>query len=414
MKILQLSTAISEQSAVSRLNRAINQNNENNSLILTEKSGYRNESIIELSKKSVTRINSKLNISIEKAIINRFYNLDHYPFSSGLGNNYNLIKKINKINPDVVNLHWICYGFLPIKTIKKIKKPIVWTLHDSWAFTGGCHLPFKCEKYKNMCGKCPTLNSKKSNDLSTTVLKNKINNLKNKDITIVCPSNWLAKCANESYLFRGLNIKVIPNCINTKVFNNKHRDEARKKFNIPLDKKIILFGAINSTKDKNKGFNILTRAFEELKLKNKEYEVVIFGNDPDEKVNIPLKVYSLGKVYREATLAEIYSMSDVYVLPSKSENLPNTIIESMACGTPVVAFNIGGIPDIIDNKKNGYLANPYDHIDLANGISTILDNEELRKKYSENCTWKVHNTFSEEIVAKKYYELYKQVLSKNI
>ena len=323
----------------------------------------------------------------------------------------NINKKIQDINPDIIHLHWIAEGFIKIESIAKIKKPIVWTLHDSWAFTGGCHIPFECKEYIKNCGCCPTLNSNKKKDLSYKILQRKRKSWRDLDLTIVTPSSWLGKCAKKSSLFYKTRVEVIPNGIDLSRFKPIDKNIARDIFCLPKDKKLILFGAMSAINDQNKGFHLLKKALEKLSSKeNKNIELLIFGSSkPRDEENLGFKTHYLGQLNDEISLSIVYPAADVMIVPSIQENLPNTIMESIACGTPVVAFNIGGIHGMIEHQKNGYLAKQFNTGDLAYGINWVLEDDIRRKQLSQNAREKVVQEFDIVKVAKKYEDLYKDV-----
>ena len=280
-----------------------------------------------------------------------------------------ILQKINEINPDIINIHWISEGFIKIETLGKIHVPIIWTLHDMWAFTGGCNYDQACGRYKLNCGCCPMLKSTKDKDLSRNNylrkldLYRKINNL-----TIVTPSQWLADTARESSLFSKENIMVIPNGINAKMFKPVDKKFARNLLNLPLDKKIILFGAVGAMSDERKGYRYLLSSLKRLKGRN--IELAVFGGSKKSKSDaFDITTHFFGELNDDISLVLLYSAADVMIVPSLQENLSLTIMESLSCGTSVVAFNLGGNGDMIDHKKNGYLAKALDADDLANGIN---------------------------------------------
>jgi glycosyltransferase involved in cell wall biosynthesis len=325
----------------------------------------------------------------------------------------NITPKIRRLNPALLHLHWICGGFIHIETLEKIQRPIVWTLHDSWAFTGGCHIPYECKKYRDICGKCPTLGSKRVDDLSRSVFLRKQKAWKDLNLVIVTPSTWLRSCVNESALFSGVCTEVIPNGINVNQFKPFNKEIARDRLSLPKNKKLILFGAVNSIDDPNKGFEYLKKALSFLKkhIKTDEAEIVIFGgNDIRNYQNSGYKVHSLGMIHDSDALALLYSAADVFVAPSLSENLPNTIMESLSCGTPTVAFHIGGIPDLVDHKSNGYLAVPFDPEDLARGIEWVLSDKKTWNSLSHNAREKIVHEFEISKISQRYIELYSKIL----
>lgn len=323
-----------------------------------------------------------------------------------------IASKINALNPDIVHLHWIGLGFVPVSEIRKIKNPIIWTLHDMWAFTGGCHYAGDCARYREQCGQCPQLGSH-SYDISSFVWKRKAESWKNRNLILVCPSKWLAERAGESSLFKDAFVEVIPNGIDINIFRPMEKTEARMKLGLPLDKKLILFGAMNSFGDKRKGFPHLVSALQHLftTYHSLRPDCVIFGSTDGKPVKIPgYHVHNLGNVPGEERLALVYSAADVFVAPSIQENLANTVMEAMACGTPTVAFNIGGMPDMIDHKKNGYLAIFLDDQDLADGIHWILDDDERHQRLSESARKSVLCNFDVSIIAQKYQKFYERIL----
>jgi len=324
----------------------------------------------------------------------------------------NIINKINEINPDIVHLHWICGGMIKIEDLVKINKPIVWSLHDNWAFTGGCHIKWECEKYKNSCGACPRLGSNKENDLSKWVWKRKKKTFSKMDnLTIIGLSKWVMNVSKESSLLKDKKHINLPNPIDTNVFKPFNKEKSRELWNLPKDKKLILFGAISATSDINKGFKELSEALKILNLKNIEF--VVFGSGkPQNAPDFKFKTHYVGHLHDDVSLVTLYSAVDVMIVPSLQENLSNAIMESLSCATPVVAFNVGGNSDMIGHKINGYLAKPFESQDLANGIEWILNlNEKEYNQLCKNAREKVLKEFDSKVVAKKYIELYEEILN---
>jgi len=321
-----------------------------------------------------------------------------------------IVDRINEINPDIVHLHWINGGMIKIEDISKIKAPIVWSLHDNWAFTGGCHIMWECEEYKKSCGACPRLGSDKENDLSRKIFKRKEKTfLQINNMTIIGLSKWLNNCSKNSTLLKDKKHINLPNPIDTKIFQPFDKEKSRELWNLPKDKKLILFGANSATSDVNKGFNELSEALHNLTDKNIEF--VVFGSsEPKESQNFGFKTHYLGHLHDDVSLVTLYSAVDVMIVPSLQENLSNAIMESLACGIPVVGFDIGGNSDMIEHQINGYLAKPFDTSDLAHGIEWILNNENY-DELCQNAREKVLREFDSEVVAKKYIELYADILS---
>lgn len=321
-------------------------------------------------------------------------------------------KKVKNINPDIVHLHWIAGGFIKIESLVKIKKPIIWTLHDMWAFTGGCHYDEECEKYKINCGYCPILCSNKKNDLSYKIWKRKEKYWKNLNLTVVTPSSWLGECAKKSSLFYKTRVEVISNGIDISRFKPIDKNIAKDILYLPKDKKLVLFGALSALSDKRKGFLLLKEALKKLSSEeNKDIELVVFGSSkPKDEENLGFKTHYLGRINDEISLSIVYSAADVMIVPSIQEAFGQTASESLACGTPVVAFGNTGLLDIVDHQKNGYLAKPFKTEDLAYGIKWVLEDNIRWKKLIKNARAKVENKFNIVKVAKRYENLYKDIL----
>lgn len=312
---------------------------------------------------------------------------------------------LNKIDYDILHLHWVNLRFLPLDRLPK-DKPIVWTLHDSWPFCGVCHLPMDCRGYQRECGSCPELGSERFNDLSHQVWAKKHSIYKNLDLHIVAPSRWMAGCAHNSALFGNIDIRVIPNCLEMDTFCPGDRMEACQRFNLDPAKRHILFGAVNAIEDKNKGFKYLVEALKRVGTGfDEEIDLVVFGSThriADEIGGI--RVHSVGLLKHKSDIVSIYRAADLTVVPSMSENLSCTVMESMACGSPVVAFDVGGNGDLIDHQVNGYLAREKDSVDLANGIIWCLDNAH---GMAESARRKVMDNFTPSIVGNQYAKLYR-------
>lgn len=351
--------------------------------------------------------------TLDQIPLNFYKNRIKTPFSPAWLPFSKVIEKIKEINPDIVHLHWIAGGMIRIEDLAKINKPIVWTLHDNWAFTGGCHIKWSCERYTNSCGACPVLGSDKKYDLSKKVWirKNKI--LKKINMVIVCPSKWLHDCSKKSSLLKDKRHKIIPNPIDADLFKPIDESISRKIWNLPQDKKLIAFGAISPTSDINKGFKELKEALYKIADK-KNIELVVFGSSkPKNPPDVGFKIHYLGHLHDDISLIILYNAVDVMVVPSLQENLSNTIMESLACGTPVVAFNVGGNSDMIEHLKNGYLAKPFDIDDLRIGIEWVLNTANY-DELCKNAREKVLREFDSKIVAKKYIELYEEVLENKL
>ncbi len=317
------------------------------------------------------------------------------------------VDKINSSDCDIVHLHWIQGEMISISDIPKIKKPLVWTLHDMWGFCGAEHLSHDNRWVEGYC------NSNRSNlergfDLNKWIWSRKVKFWK-KSIQIIAPSTWMGHNVNSSKLMNSWPCDVIPNPLNFKRWKPIDKYLARDIIGLPEDKYLILFGAIGGTKDPNKGFDLLSEALDFLK-KNYDslnIELVVYGErEPNILPLLNYKINYLGHLYDDFTLKALYSSVDVLIVPSRLESFCQAATEANSCGTPVVSFDVGGLLDIVEHKKTGYLAKKYNTSDLAMGIIWALtefhDKEYIRQRITNFC--------SSELVAKKHVEVYRYVI----
>lgn len=320
---------------------------------------------------------------------------------------------------DVIHLHWINQGMLSLTDIRRIiqsGKPIVWTMHDMWPFTGICHYAGDCDKYATQCHNCPQLYKGSRKDIAYRTFQKKKKLFEGAQITFVACSRWLESLAKKSDLIKGQTITNIPNAINTNLFKPRDKKQAREKCHLPQDKKLLLFGSVKIT-DKRKGIDYLVSACKQIASSypdfSKELGVVVFGNQAEQYASLfPFPIYPMNYVSNEKELVDIYNAVDLYVTPSLQDNLPNTIVEAMACGIPCIGFNVGGIPQMIDHLHNGYVAQYKSSEDLANGICWSL-NEGDYASLSEEARRKAVDTYSEQIVAMKYIKIYNHITGEN-
>ena len=319
---------------------------------------------------------------------------------------------VTRQSPDIVNLHWVCNSVLRPEDLTKFSRPILWTLHDMWPFTGGCHYSDGCLNYQQHCGDCHVLFQSSSNDISQSIHRRKQKAWDSLQLTIVSPSRWLAACASQSSLFSGRRIEVIPTGIDLETFRPGEKLSIRKDLKLPADKKLILFGAINATGDRRKGFDLLHGAIQSLSRNTREQmEILVFGsNEPRNPPDFGLPVHYLGRIIDDPRLVSIYSAADVMVVPSREDNLPNTAVESIACGTPVVAFDIGGMSDIIDHLKNGYLAPAFEADRLAQGIEWVLADNDRYQVISKEARRKAEDSFDITTTVNQYRSVYQSLL----
>ena len=313
-------------------------------------------------------------------------------------------------NAELLHFHWVNHGFLSLnffKKLQKLNKPVVFTLHDQWLFTGGCHYSDACQNYVNGCGNCFFIKKPHKNDISHKIWAQKNEILQELNPQIVTCSHWLAQKARESSIFRHTPVNAIANGIDTQVFSPASQADARAKLNLPQNTPLILFAAGNVA-DPRKGFSYLTQALTMLDSTLPKPELLIFGkSDPKTMENLPLKAHHLGKLHTQSHIAAAYNAANVYVSPSLQDNLPNTIMEALACGLPVTAFDTGGIPEMVQHQHSGFVAPQKDVAALAQGIGFCLQNGAMLGENARNFALS-HYDYAH--IAKKYLQIYHTAL----
>lgn len=319
---------------------------------------------------------------------------------------------------DIIHLEWINQGMLSLRNIQKILesgKPVVWTMHDMWPATGICHLTLACQNFQTQCGNCMYLPHHGSrNDLSHRVWKRKQKVYASGNIHFVACSNWLAAQAKASGLLKNHAVTTIPNPIDTHLFAPNDKVAAARRLGLPTDKQLVLFASQRITNE-NKGIQYLIEACKQLvaahpEMKNSVGLVMLGGHAEELDGAFSLPTYSLGYVNDTKKIVDVYNAVNVFVLPSLSENLPNTIMEAMSCGVPCVGFDVGGIPEMIDHLQNGYVARYKDAASLAEGIAWILDKGTNSTELSRRCIHKVQTAYAQQHVAKRYLEVYQEAM----
>jgi len=314
--------------------------------------------------------------------------------------------------PDLIHAHWIGDGYLPIEWLTSTGKPFVWTMHDMWPFTGGCHYTRDCHRFHSGCGTCPQLGSRDPHDLSYRSATRKEKAWGMAKGAFVSPSVWLAETAKESTILKNARIEVIPNGIDGKLFSPGDRSEARKQLSLPKDEHIVLTGAVGAVSDERKGFHLLTAALRICRETGRaeNWRLAVFGADagPDEStVGIP--VTYLGSVRSESDLPTAYRAADLFALPSLQDNLPNTVVEAMACGKPVVGFRAGGLATMIANGKTGRLAEPFSPESLAAALCDAMKASSSIQS-SQDCRQEFEHTYAWPGPAQRYAELYADII----
>ena len=319
------------------------------------------------------------------------------------------VQKINSSDVDLVHLHWVAAEMLSIADIGRIKKPVVWTLHDMWAFCGAEHYTEEFrwkEGYKS--NNRPSYES--GFDLNRWTWERKKKHWQ-KPLHIVTPSRWLGRCVSESKLMAEWPVSVVANALDVDKWKPVDQSLARAFLHLPPDVPLLLFGAMGGGKDPRKGYDLLLRALKQVLSTIPELELIVFGQlSPEHPSDLGVPVHYTGPLHDDATLQLLYSAADVMVVPSRQEAFGQTASEAHACGTPVVAFNTSGLPDIVDHEGTGYLAQPFDIGDFAKGIAWVLADKERLQTLRRNARQKAVEKFAYPIVAGQYRTVYERVL----
>jgi len=371
------------------------------------------ESIVELAPKSrmYGRLTRSLRVRIDSFLLFFYIKKSNTPWTIGWLSNKSLqMTQISR--PYVTHLHWIGSGYMSLNDISKMHNRFVWTLHDAWAFTGGCHVVGLCKKFVDGCGRCPQLGSSFNLDLSRLGVMRKLKIYDGKNPIFIAPSYWMASQARSSILLKNKDIRVIPNGVDVTCFKPRDKELMRTILNIPLNKKILLFGANNLLTDKNKGFIKVKKILEILK-ENKykdNIEVVIFGQSNDISLDLGFPTIYLGRIDSPEEMAQIYSAADVLCVTSLQESFGLVALEGMSCGIPVVCFRTSGLVDIVDHGITGFLAKPYCEENFASYVEIILKDVELSNKMSAASRSRAKEYFDQSKVVEQYVEVYKEVL----
>lgn len=313
---------------------------------------------------------------------------------------------------EIYNLHWVVGLIDSSRFFARLDPamPLVWTLHDMNPFTGGCHYAMGCERFTEACGACPQLGSNSDDDFSARIYRRKANALANRatlTTRIVALSRWLQGEASRSGLLGRFQVDRIPNGLDTDVFTPRARATARDVFGLPPRGKVVLFVA-DSVVNQRKGFDLLQEALYGLPA-DRPVTLAAIGAGADAAFG-GCDIVGLGRIDNERLMSFAYSAADLFVLPTRADNLPNVVLESMACGTPVVAFDVGGVPDMVRPGETGLLAAPEDVAALREAIVTLLDDNGLRARLAHNCRQVAVNEYALGIQARRYTALYEELI----
>jgi glycosyltransferase involved in cell wall biosynthesis len=320
---------------------------------------------------------------------------------------------------DVIHLHWINHSFLNpahLAELAKLNKPIVWTFHDSNAFTGGCHVRYTCDHFMRQCGHCPLLKKADADDASHKIWQQKADAYRKLGFNVVAPSKWMLNSVLQSSLMKDKPVLNIPNTLETHIFKPADKANAKQQLGLSTDKFIFLTGFMPSRKDLHKGTSYLLESLELLKerlgVKASQIELVVFGNRNAKDVpDFSFKTSFLGTINDDARLAMCYAAADAFLIPSLEDNLPYTVMESLACGTPVVAFTTGGIPDMVEHLHSGYLAEYRSAKSFTDGMEWVINYAD-KPSLQQQARQSVMEKFSEPVIAQKHVQLYNQLINK--
>jgi glycosyltransferase involved in cell wall biosynthesis len=388
--------------------------------MLVQEGGTEEEGIFSTTKGVMKRWINLFRFIMERLVFLRQERSKSIRFLFSLANTgENIIGNKLVMEADVIHLHWINAGFLSLKSLRKLLqlgKPIVWTFHDMWPFTGGCHYALDCREYTRECGLCPFLKKPGKGDLSHRIWKKKKKLFRNSQVTVITPSSWMEECVRASSLLKHWEVTTIHNPVDHERFRPVGREEACSNLGLDPSKKYILFGAA-TMKNVLKGFDYFLEAIRIMAGEPdtvEGVEILLFGETREDVAQLfPLLTRNIAFVHSLQTIVELYSAAHLFVIPSLQDNLPNTIIESMLCGTPVVGFKTGGIPEMIDHKVNGYLATYKSSTDLAEGMKWVLssDSYEILSAKTRNLALK---RFSLDRSVEMHLDLYRNMINRDL
>jgi glycosyltransferase involved in cell wall biosynthesis len=395
------------------LHRRLREQSIDSSILVSRKSG--SDPTVHALKGSFARLAARARMRTDQWPLRRYRKTDDAFWTVGWLPS-GIERQIRVFDPDIVHLHWTGNGFLGIKDLARIDRPMVWTLRDMWAFTGGCHYTSGCDHYRGMCGGCPQLRSDDQHDLSRVIWTQKEAYWRDLNLRLVPISEWMADCVRESTLLRSFPTEVIPNGVDTSRFRPQGRLSRRAIWRLPPEARVIAFGAINATRDHRKGFPQLMAALQALGRSGQgtNLVVVVFGDTkPEDMPDLGIDIRFVGFMDDDQKLAELYSCADAAVVPSLEEAFGKTVIEAMACGTPVVAFDHGGPKDIITHRVDGYLAQAFSVDDLAAGMLWCVDQSRTDAGLRDRARAKAVERFDIGVVADRYVSLYERILQES-
>lgn len=390
--------------AAERISDSLNRIGENSIVVVLEKKRQGSNVYPFFYKKKFRLFVFKVVRKIESKKLKKM-KLTSYFYESSLGVNLYRMNEVKRA--DVINIHWVNDGMVSYKELKRLcksGKKVVWTMHDMFSFTAGCYYDQECGGYQNGCQNCPMVRNIKNGQKFIDRLYLKKESAYIGEIGFIGCSKWISKCAQNSTLLEKKAIITIPNPIDSGVFKPVGREDCYKLFPMVKNdaKKNILFGAMMATSDPRKGYKYLIEALKYIEEKDK-YRLIVFGGSRDYTVPVDIECVSVGSISNDDKLVALYSLADVFVAPSLQENLSNAVMESLACGTPVAAFNIGGMQDLICNGETGCLVDPFDEKMLSEAIQILAMKKD---NFTYKCREKACRDFSMQRVGNAYRNFY--------
>lgn len=327
------------------------------------------------------------------------------------------LSALARLTPDIVHLHWICDGQMAIEQLRHLARPVVWTLHDMWPMTGGCHYAGACAGYRRQCGHCPILTSNSDRDRSRRGMNRKSRAYSALNLTLACPSQWMHQCARQSALFANTPAVTVPYSLDTTVYAPSDSALARTKLRLPATERLLMLSASDPARDRRKGAHVLLEAVALLHKRNPTLatglSIAIVGcREGLQQGACPVPIHYLGRMTDDLALATCFAAADIVVAPSLEDNLPNTIMEALACGRPVIGSKVGGIPDLITSGHNGMLVPPGNADGLATALAECLTSPAQLERMGQNARSMAASRYSPSTAASAYHGIYRQIMTR--
>lgn len=375
-------------------------------ILTTARNNLGDKSVTSVTASRSERLRSMLRIELDNAPTRLYPRRERKKFSTGwIGYDFTRRREYREAN--IIHLHWVNQGMVDVRHLRKVDKPLVWTLRDQWPMTGGCHYAdqWGCGGFRGGCGNCRQLHSSTRYDLSRWMVRRKRGAIP-ATTRVVGISEWLSQLARESTVFRGFDVRTIPNNIDTETFAPIPRGAACDILGLDQDRNIVLACA-QSLSQPYKGFADLLQALP--KLERSRVQLCFFGDfDPSLVAGLGFDHRCFGYLHDALALRLLYSAADVFVAPSHFEAFGKTLAEAMACATPVVCYDATGPREIVKHQRSGYRARAYDPAELAAGINWVLEHDPATLGASARA--RVVEHFDIRVIARRYLALYEELL----